>query len=163
MAGHRPLQSSPHCPRQFEVESCAGTNLAYLIRLHLVDENEGQLGLTDLGRERYQRLSKAAAVSTDTYRGATVLRRLILHGRERRLAGLDPQRTCRSLGAAGTSVSNGARHLLESLRIVPLRREASRRCPWTRTYSGRDHRERLEEARIVSGWISIPAPPMTVN
>jgi hypothetical protein len=29
-------------------------DLAYLVRLHLVDENEGRVKLTDLGRERYQ-------------------------------------------------------------------------------------------------------------
>jgi hypothetical protein len=29
-------------------------DLAYLVRLRLVDENEGRVKLTDLGRERYQ-------------------------------------------------------------------------------------------------------------
>jgi hypothetical protein len=50
-------------------------DVAYLIRLRLVDENEGRLKLTDLGRERYQTLPKAAAVSdvTNTDEIATVL------------------------------------------------------------------------------------------
>ena len=38
-------------------------DVAYLIRIHLVDENQGRLKLTDLGRERYQRLGNGAATS----------------------------------------------------------------------------------------------------
>jgi len=34
-----------------------------LIRLRLVDENEGRLKLSDLGRKRYQGLSNGAAMS----------------------------------------------------------------------------------------------------
>jgi len=38
-------------------------DVAYLIHLCLVDENQGRLSLTDLGRERYQRLGNGVATS----------------------------------------------------------------------------------------------------
>ena len=38
-------------------------DVAYLIHRCLVDENQGRLKLTDLGRERYQRLGNGAATS----------------------------------------------------------------------------------------------------
>jgi hypothetical protein len=38
-------------------------DVAYLIRLRLVDDKEGRLKLTALGRERYQRLPDDAATS----------------------------------------------------------------------------------------------------
>jgi len=41
----------------------AARDVAYLIHLCLVDENQGRLKLTDLGRERYQRLGNGAATS----------------------------------------------------------------------------------------------------
>ena len=37
-----------------EAKHLLARDVAYLIRLHLVGENEGRLKLTDLGRERYQ-------------------------------------------------------------------------------------------------------------
>jgi len=37
-----------------EAKHLLARDVAYLIRLHLVDQNEGRLKLTDLGRERYQ-------------------------------------------------------------------------------------------------------------
>jgi hypothetical protein len=58
-------------------------DVAYLVHLCLVDENEGQLRLTGLGRERYQGLPNGAAVS-DVEDEATVnLRRHLLHARGR--------------------------------------------------------------------------------
>jgi hypothetical protein len=38
-------------------------DVAYLIRLRLVDENEGLLKLSNLGRERHQGLPNGAAMS----------------------------------------------------------------------------------------------------
>ena len=38
-------------------------DVAYLIHIHLVDENQGRLKLTDLGRERYQGQGNGAARS----------------------------------------------------------------------------------------------------
>jgi hypothetical protein len=50
-------------------------DVAYLIRLRLVDENEGRLKLSDLGRERYQGLSNGAAMSDVKDEVTAVLRR----------------------------------------------------------------------------------------
>ena len=41
----------------------AARDVAYLIHLCLVDENQGRLKLTDLGRDRYQRLVNGVATS----------------------------------------------------------------------------------------------------
>jgi hypothetical protein len=38
-------------------------DVAYLIRLCLVAENDGRLSLTDLGRERYRALPKASGMT----------------------------------------------------------------------------------------------------
>jgi hypothetical protein len=57
--------------------------VAYLIRLRLVDEKEGQLRLTALGRERYQRLANDAAMSEVKDEAAAVLRRHLLRARDR--------------------------------------------------------------------------------
>jgi hypothetical protein len=57
----------------------------YLVRLRLVDDDEGRLKLTDLGRERYQALPRPAAISdvTNTDETVTVLRHLILGAGDR--------------------------------------------------------------------------------
>jgi hypothetical protein len=54
----------------------------HLIRLGLVDENERRLKLSDLGRERYQGLPNATAMSRIKDDAADVLRRHILHARD---------------------------------------------------------------------------------
>ncbi len=54
----------------------------HLIRLGLVDENEGRLKLSDLGRERYQGLPNATAMSKIKDEAADVLRRHILYSRD---------------------------------------------------------------------------------
>ena len=58
-------------------------DVAYLIRLRLVDEKEGRLRLTALGRERYQGLPNDAAMSKVKDEAAAVLRRYLLHPRGR--------------------------------------------------------------------------------
>jgi hypothetical protein len=57
----------------------------YLVRLRLVDKDEGELKLTDLGRKRYQALPRAAALSDVMNRDetVTVLRHLILGAGDR--------------------------------------------------------------------------------
>ena len=57
-------------------------DVAYFVRLRLVDENEGRLKLSDLGRERYQGLPNATALSKIKDEAADVLRRHILHARD---------------------------------------------------------------------------------
>jgi hypothetical protein len=58
-------------------------DVAYLIHLRLVDEKEGRLRLTVLGRERYQGLPNDAAMSDVKDEVAAVLRRHLLHARDR--------------------------------------------------------------------------------
>jgi hypothetical protein len=58
-------------------------DVAYLIRLRLVDEKEGRLRLTALGRERFQRLANDAALSVVKDGAAAALRRHLLHARDR--------------------------------------------------------------------------------
>ena len=58
-------------------------DVAYLIRLGLVDEKEGRLRLTALGRERYQRLPNDAAMSEVKDEAVAVLRRHLLRARDR--------------------------------------------------------------------------------
>jgi len=58
-------------------------DVAYLIRLRLVDEKEGRLRLTALGRERYHRLPNDAAMSEVKDQAAAVLRRHLVDGRDR--------------------------------------------------------------------------------
>jgi hypothetical protein len=58
-------------------------DVAYLILLRLVDEKEGQLRLTALGRERYHGLPNDAAMSDAKDEAAAVLRRHLLHERDR--------------------------------------------------------------------------------
>jgi hypothetical protein len=50
-------------------------DVAHLIRLRLVDEKEGRLRLTALGRERYRGLSNGAAMSDVKDEVTAVLRR----------------------------------------------------------------------------------------
>ena len=57
-------------------------DVAYLVRLRLVDENEGRLKLSDLGRERYQGLPNSAVMSGDKDEAAAVLGRYVLHARD---------------------------------------------------------------------------------
>jgi hypothetical protein len=56
-------------------------DVAYLIHLHLVDEKAGRLGLTALGRERYQGPPNDAVMLD--IKAAAVLRRRVLHARDR--------------------------------------------------------------------------------
>lgn len=58
-------------------------DVAYLIHLRLVDDKEGQLRLTALGRERYHGLPNDAAMSDAKDEAAAGLRRHLLHGRDR--------------------------------------------------------------------------------
>ncbi len=60
----------------------AQRDVAYLVRLRLVDENEGRLKLSDLGRERYQGLPNGTALSKIQDEAADVLSRHILHARD---------------------------------------------------------------------------------
>jgi hypothetical protein len=57
-------------------------DVAYLIRLRLVDEKEGQLRLTALGRERYRRLPNDA-LSEGKDDATAVPRRHLVHARDR--------------------------------------------------------------------------------
>jgi hypothetical protein len=43
-----------------EAKHLLARDVAYLIRLHLVDESEGRLSLTALGRQRYEGLPRPA-------------------------------------------------------------------------------------------------------
>jgi hypothetical protein len=56
----------------------ATRDVAYLIHLRLVDEKEGRLRLTTLGRERYHGLPNDAAMSDAKDEAAVVLRRHLL-------------------------------------------------------------------------------------
>jgi hypothetical protein len=58
----------------------AQRDVAYLVRLGLVDENEGKLGLTDLGHERYQGLPNGASPSDEA---GAALRHHLLQARNR--------------------------------------------------------------------------------
>jgi hypothetical protein len=66
-----------------EAKLLPARDVAYLIRLRLVDEKEGRLGLTALGRERYHGLPNDAAMSDANDEAAAVLRRRLLHARVR--------------------------------------------------------------------------------
>ena len=69
----------------FQAKHLPTRDVDYLVRLRLVDDDEGRLTLTDLGRERYQALPRAAAISdvTNTDETVTVLRHLILGAGDR--------------------------------------------------------------------------------
>ena len=56
---------------------------AHLIRLRLVADNEGRLSLTDIGRERYRALPKAAGMTAvaDEGQAAAVVANYVLGGR----------------------------------------------------------------------------------
>ena len=56
---------------------------AYLIHLRLIDEKEGRLRLTALGRERYHGLPNDAAMSDAKDEAAAVLRRHLVRARDR--------------------------------------------------------------------------------
>jgi hypothetical protein len=58
-------------------------DVAYLIRLRLIDEKEGQLRLTALGRQRYRRLATDAAISEVKDEAVAALRLHLLRGRDR--------------------------------------------------------------------------------
>jgi hypothetical protein len=58
-------------------------DVAYLIHLRLIDEKEGRLRLTALGRERYHGLPNDAARSDAKDEAAAVLRRHLLQARDR--------------------------------------------------------------------------------
>lgn len=66
-----------------EAKYLPARDVAYLILLRLVDEKEGQLRFTALGRERYHGLPNDAAMSDAKDEAAAVLRRHLLHGRDR--------------------------------------------------------------------------------
>ena len=46
-----------------EAKHLLARDVAYLIRLCLVAENDGRLSLTDIGRERYRALPKASGMT----------------------------------------------------------------------------------------------------
>jgi hypothetical protein len=69
------MSPSAASPLVFRRRSICQRDLAYLVRLHLVDENEGRVKLTDLGRERYQGLSNGGAMSDVKDEVTAVLRR----------------------------------------------------------------------------------------
>ena len=58
-------------------------DVAHLIRLCLVADNEGRLALTDIGRERYRALPKAAGMTAvaDEGQAAAVVANYVLGGR----------------------------------------------------------------------------------
>ena len=58
-------------------------DVAHLIRLCLVADNEGRLSLTDIGRERYRTLPKAAGMTAvaDEGEAAAVVANYVLGGR----------------------------------------------------------------------------------
>jgi hypothetical protein len=60
-------------------------DVAYLIRLRLVEEKEAQLTLTNIGRQRYQALPKAEGMTgvTDKDEAAAILGRHLLRARDR--------------------------------------------------------------------------------
>ena len=58
-------------------------DVAYLIHLCLVDENEGRLKLSDLGRERYRGLPNGVAGSDVEDETGAVLRCHLLRARDR--------------------------------------------------------------------------------
>jgi hypothetical protein len=66
-----------------DVNVLPARDVAYLINLRLVDEKEGRLKLTTLGRERYHGLPNDTAMSDVKDEAAAVLRRHILHTRDR--------------------------------------------------------------------------------
>ena len=70
--------------RHYEGGAFAGPRrVAYLIHLCLVDENEGRLKLSDLGRERYRGLPNGVAGSDVEDETGAVLRCHLLRARDR--------------------------------------------------------------------------------
>jgi hypothetical protein len=65
-----------------EAKHLLARDVAYLIRLCLVDENEGRLRLTALGRKRCQGLPNGTALSDVKDEAAAVLRRNLLQARD---------------------------------------------------------------------------------
>jgi hypothetical protein len=67
-----------------DVNLLPARDVTYLIHLRLVDEKEGRLKLTALGRERYHGLPNDAAMSdVKNEAAAAVLRRRLLHACDR--------------------------------------------------------------------------------
>jgi hypothetical protein len=60
-------------------------DVAYLIRLCLVAENEGRLSLTDIGRQRYRALPKASGMTAVANEGeaAALVASYVLRSRQR--------------------------------------------------------------------------------
>ena len=65
-----------------KAEFLPGRDVAHLIRLRLVDEDDGSLSVTALGRERYQGLPRVAGAAHEDEAGA-VLRFHLQQARER--------------------------------------------------------------------------------
>jgi hypothetical protein len=68
-----------------EAKHLLARDVAYLIRLCLVAEDDGRLSLTDAGRERYRALPKASGMTAVPNEGeaAAVVAHHILGGRPR--------------------------------------------------------------------------------
>ena len=66
-----------------EAKHLLARDVAYLIRLCLVAENDGRLSLTDIGRERYRALPKAAGMTAFAGEGeaAAAVANYVLGGR----------------------------------------------------------------------------------
>ena len=58
-------------------------DVAYLIRLWLVAENEGRLSLTNIGRERYRALPKGMTAVGNEGEAAALVAHHVLGGRQR--------------------------------------------------------------------------------
>ena len=68
-----------------EAKHLLARDVAYLIRLCLVAENDGRLSLTDIGRERYRALPKVSGMTAvaNESEAATVVANYVLGGRPR--------------------------------------------------------------------------------
>jgi hypothetical protein len=68
-----------------EAKHLLARDVAYLIRLCLVAENDGRLSLTDIGRERYWALPNASGMTAVANEGkaAAVVAHHVLGGRPR--------------------------------------------------------------------------------
>ena len=67
-----------------EAKHLLARDVAYLIRLCLVAENDGRLSLTDIGRERYRALPKACMTAVgNAGEAAALVAHHVLGGRQR--------------------------------------------------------------------------------
>jgi hypothetical protein len=68
-----------------EAKHLLARDVAYLIRLCLVAENDGRLSLTDIGRQRYRALPKASGMTAVAHEGeaAALVAHHVLGGRPR--------------------------------------------------------------------------------